>query len=130
MHRQKGFTVIELIVVIILAFAVAVLFFVQKQNIQATSHDQQRKTAINAIYYDLEKVFYPQNHYYPSQINSSNLTAVEPNLFKDPSGQKINQPKSNYRYLPSGCVQDQCKSYILRTTLEKEADYTKHSKHN
>ncbi len=130
MHRQKGFTVIELIVVIIVALAVATLFFIQKQGVDMAARDKQRKTAINAVYYGLEKVFYQENHYYPSQINQKTLSVVDPSLFKDPSGEKINQPKSNYRYLPSSCIKDKCKSYTLRTTLEKEADYIKHSEHN
>ncbi len=127
MRSQKGFTVIELIVVIILALAVATLFFIQKQNINAASRDKQRKTAINAMYYDLEKVFYPKYHYYPDHIDSKNLTAIDPDLFKDPNGYKVNNPKSSYHYLPSGCAKDKCQSYKLRTTLEKEADYIKYA---
>ena len=130
MHRQKGFTVIELIVVIVIALAVATLFFVQKQGVDMAARDKQRKTAINAMYYDLEKVFYPQNHYYPAQLNQKTLKAVDPSLLKDPSGQKVNQPKSDYRYLPSNCQGGKCQSYTLRTTLEKEADYIKHSEHS
>ncbi len=130
MHREKGFTVIELIVVIILALAVSTLFFIQKQNISAASRDKQRKTAINAMYYDLEKVFYPKYHYYPDHIDSKNLTAVDPALFKDPNGYKVNQPQSSYHYLPSGCVSGKCQSYKLRTTLEKESDYVKQAAQN
>ena len=127
MHQQKGFTVIELTVVIVVALAVATLFFIQKQGVDMASRDKQRKTSINSLHYGLEKVFYPQYHYYPNQLNKETLAVVEPGLFKDPSGQEINQPKSNYRYLPSGCIKDKCKGYTLRTTLEKEADYIKRS---
>ena len=56
MKSSRGFTVIEIIVVIsVFAFASAV-FFIQRSNFEVANRDQERKTAINAMYYSLEEV--------------------------------------------------------------------------
>jgi len=126
--RTDGFTVIELLVVVLVLGTAGLLFFMQKGNIQIAAHDQQRKTAINAMYYSLEEVFYKANSYYPTTINQTNLPSVEPALFTDPTGIKLGEPESNYRYEPVNCTDNKCKSYTLRTTLENEADFIKESK--
>jgi prepilin-type N-terminal cleavage/methylation domain-containing protein len=129
-NRQHGFTIIELIIVIIILASASILFFVEKNTIQITARDQQRKVAINAMYYSLENVYYKQFSYYPQTISSSVLPSVDPNLFKDPEGVLIGNAKSDYRYLPTNCTDNQCKSYTLRANLENEADYVKQSAHS
>ncbi|MBC7943287.1 type II secretion system protein [Candidatus Saccharibacteria bacterium] len=126
--RTDGFTVIELLVIILVLGTASVLFFMQKGNLEIASRDQQRKTAINAMYYSLEEVFYNTNRYYPMTISQANLPSVDPTLFTDPYDVKIGKADSNYRYEPVNCVDDKCKSYTLRTTLENEADFVKKSK--
>ncbi len=125
--RSAGFTVIELLVIIVILGAASVLFFVQKNNVQVAARDNERKTAINAMYYGLEKVFYKANGYYPVTINSTILPSVDPALFTDPNGKAIGTAGSDYRYLPTNCTNDQCKSYSLRATLQNEADFVKDS---
>lgn len=125
MKRALGFTVIELIVVIVfIGFATAVLLY-QKGNIEASRRDEDRKTAINAMYYNLEEVFYEKNGYYPATIDSKTLRAMDPQLFTDPNGHKLGESESDYRYDGSDCENDHCKSYKLTARLEKEADYVK-----
>jgi type II secretory pathway pseudopilin PulG len=125
MKRSSGFTVIELVVVIVfVGFATGLLLY-QKAGALAAQRDEQRKTAINAMYYDLEEVFYEKNGYYPQKIDSKTLRAMDPQLFTDPSGIKLGEPGSDYRYESSDCQGDYCKSYTLRADLEKEADYVK-----
>jgi len=125
--HSRGFTVIELIVIVVILAAASALFFVQKNNVEVAARDTQRKTAINAMYYSLEEVFYKTNSFYPSTINSTNLPSVDPDLFKDPSGVTLGTSSSDYHYDPTNCTNNQCKSYTLRTTLENEADYIKTS---
>jgi len=129
MKRSQGFTVIELIVAIVFVGAAATLLFIQRDNLEATHRDNQRKTAINAMYYNLEEVFYEKNGYYPSKIDSKTLRAVDPDLFTDPSGVKMNEAGSEYHYQSLNCDNDKCKSYKLTADMEKEATYTKLSRH-
>ena len=130
MKARKGFTVVELVFVVALLITASIIFFVQKNNIQAAAHDQQRKTAINAMYYSLEEVYYPLHHSYPQTISSNVLPSVDPNLFTDPSGDKFGTSSSDYSYLPTNCSNGSCKSYTLRSTMQQEADYIKTSRHS
>ena len=123
--RTSGFTVVELIIAIIFLAGAGTLFLIQKQNIEAINRDSARKTAINAMYYNLKEVYYASNKSYPRTISSTNLRAMDPVLFKDPNGKAVGEQDSQYRYLPSGCNADACTGFILRTTLERESDYIK-----
>lgn len=129
-HRTSGFTVIELIFIVVLLGAASVLFFMQKNSVEMASRDTERKTAINAMYYSLEEVFYPKNGYYPRAIDSSTLPSVDPTLFKDPTGKQIDTAGSNYRYKATNCAGDQCRSYSLRADLENEQDFVKDSRNS
>ncbi len=126
--KSGGFTVIELVLIVLLLIVASIIFFVQKNNIEVIAQDNTKKTAINAMYYSLENVFYPANKYYPQSISSTNLPSVDPALFTDPSGKKIDTAGSAYTYSPYNCVNNQCKSYTLKATLTNEADYIKNSR--
>lgn len=125
MKRTSGFTVIELMTVIVFLAIAATVLVVQKNNLSAAQRDNDRKVAINAMYYGLEEAFYPQNKYYPAKIDAATLKTVDPDLFTDPYGVEMNEPDANYRYEGTNCTDNKCKSYSLRTILEKEADYIK-----
>lgn len=128
--RPNGFTVIELLFITILVGVTSVIFFVQKNNLETLAQDKTQKTAINAMYYGLEEVFYPANKYYPESISSDNLKSVDPALFTDPNGIKIGSAGSVYTYSPTDCTNNQCKSYTLKSTLSNEADFIKKSKNS
>ena len=130
MKYTRGFTVIELLIVVVLLLAASMLFFVQKNNVEVAARDETRKTSINAMYYSLEEVYFKANNSYPRTINASTLPSVDPDLFKDPSGVKINESGSNYSYEASDCDGDKCKAYSLRTTLQNEDDYIKTNRTN
>ena len=123
--KSNGFTVIELIFIIAIISFASALFFVQKNNLEIVANDNTKKTAINAMYYSLEKVFYVTNGYYPQTISADNLTSVDPSLFTDPEGIKLGTTGSSYSYTPTNCADSKCKSYTLKATLENESDYTK-----
>lgn len=128
--NSHGFTVIELLFVAVIVGVASVVFFIQKQNLALVASDNTAKTAINAMYYSLEEVFYPTNKYYPQTISSDILKSVDPALFTDPNGVKIGSAGSIYSYKPTNCTNNKCKSYTLEATLENEADYTKTSRNN
>lgn len=130
-RNEQGFTVIELIAVIILVTVAGFLFFMQKNNVQVTARDDHRKTAINAIYYNLEEVYYTKNKFYPPVLESKDVPAMDPELLKDTNGIKINDETglSEYSYEPVNCENDKCKGYVLRAGMENEAEYVKKSRH-
>ena len=124
--KQRGFTVIELLVVLVLLIVGGWLFFSEKDSVSAVQRDAARKVAINAMYYDLEEVYYPQNNYYPQSISSKILRAMDPALFTDPYGVQLGESGSDYSYDAIGCTTDgHCSGYTLRSNLERESDYVK-----
>lgn len=125
MKKKFGFTILELSTVIVIAGLLLILFFVQKQNSDAMHRDEQRKEAINAMYYALEEGFYTENGYYPESISEDNLKTMDPQLFTDPNGINIGTEGSSYSYEPADCEDGKCKEYTLKADLEKEADYIK-----
>lgn len=130
MKSTRGFTVIELLIVATLFAVASVVFFVQKNNFEVAARDEARKTSINALYYGLEEVYFKANNTYPRTISSEALPSVDPDQFKDPSGVKIGESDSDFRYESFDCSGDSCKSYTLRTTLENEDDFVKESRNN
>lgn len=123
--HTSGFTVVELLIAIVFLIAAGALFLIQRNNIEATNRDTQRKTSINAMYYNLREVYFVQNKSYPRTISAENLKAMDPALFKDPHGKAVGEQDSDYRYLPSGCNGDTCSGFSLRARLERESDYIK-----
>lgn len=129
MKRAYRLTFVELIAIIIFATFTASILLYQKGNITASQKDNDRKTAINAMYYNLEEVFYKKKNYYPEYIDSDLLSAMDPALFTDPQGVMIGEPNSDYRYDGIDCLDDKCRSYKLIARLDKEADYIKTSRY-
>lgn len=128
MKRQNGFTVLELIIVIIFLVIAGTIFFIQKRDLEVAKRDSDRKTAINSIYYNLEDVFYPTSQYYPEKLTSDGLKGLDPNVLKDPNGKAVGEEGSNYLYEPKDCTDGKCKSYGITADLEHEADYVKDSR--
>ena len=122
---KRGFTIIELVVVIFFASLLLVLFFLQKLNLDAMHRDEQRKEAINAMYYALEEGFHAKKGYYPEKISEENLTVMDPSLFTDPGGVNLGREGSTYSYEPANCSNGKCKEYTLKAQMEKEDTYIK-----
>jgi prepilin-type N-terminal cleavage/methylation domain-containing protein len=84
--RQSGFTVIELVVAAAVVALASILVFVQINNLKIANQDSERKTAVNAMYYALEEVYYKKHQSYPATLTSATLPSVDPALFTDPDG--------------------------------------------
>ena len=125
MNQSRGFTVIELLVVIVVVAVAGFLVFSQKQDLQTAHEDERRKIAINTMHYSLEEAFFKANKYYPPKIEESVLMTVDPELFTDPNGIKLGDSGSDYRYEATGCVDGKCRGYRLSADLRSEADYVK-----
>lgn len=128
MKSRSGFTILEIIIVAVFASLLLVLFFVQKSNIDAMERDDDRKVAINAMYYALEESFYAKHGYYPETISEENIKVIDPALWTDPLGFNLGDPMGSYFYEPANCKEGKCKEYILKANLEKEDTYTKYSR--
>lgn len=126
--RSHGFTVIELILVVLLLLGAAGVLTWQRNNLAEGFRDEQKKTAINALYYGLEESFYKENGYYPLTLTDTTLRTVDKALLKDPSGVMINTAGSAYRYQPERCDQNKCQGYTLSAELEREATFTKRNR--
>lgn len=137
---EHGFTVIELIIAFVILVILASFFVIQRNSLESSQRDQQRKTAINAMYYDLKDVFFAKNHYYPKTISRSNLTAMDQSLFTDPDGYILNGDKCsdkdgnsatglcNYHYTAIDCNSaGECSAFKLSSDMETESTYTKNS---
>ena len=126
--KQRGFTVLELIIVIVFLIAAGTIFFVQKRDLEVQARDSTRKTAINAMYYNLEDVYYASHKSYPQRLTADQLKGLDPSILKDPEGVAVGDQNSDYSYEAKDCTNGECKSYTLRANLEHEADYSKNSR--
>ena len=128
MKKRYGFTILEIVIVAVFASLLLILFFVQKSNIDAFERDEDRKTAINAMYYALEESFYKDHNYYPETISEENLKVVDPALWTDPLGYNLGNPEGSYFYESADCDSGKCKEYTLKAKLEKEDTYIKYNR--
>lgn len=128
MNTKKGFTVLEIIIVSCFATLLLVIFFIQKSNIDAMKRDEDRKIAINAMYYALEESFFTEHGYYPEYISEDNIKVIDPSLWTDPMGYNLGDPQGSYFYESANCQDGKCKEYILKAILEKEDTYTKYNR--
>lgn len=127
---KAGFTLVEILVVIGFLGLLFIFALLQYFTISAMDRDEQRKTAINAMYYSLEEGFYAKNGYYPQAISDTVLTTMDPELFTDPDGVNLGSEGSTYTYEPADCDDNgHCQEYTLRADLEREDDYIKRSRH-
>ena len=126
MKHAPAPTVVESVMSVVLVAVIATAGYSIYQSLQTTHRDQERKVAINAIYHNLEEVVRPQLGAYPRVLSASQLSAIDPALLRDPSGVRIGEPRSDYRYEATGCNgTDRCSGYRLSASLERETDFIK-----
>jgi prepilin-type N-terminal cleavage/methylation domain-containing protein len=89
---QKGFTIVELLIVIVVIGILAALVVTTYAGIQAKARDSKRQTDMQALQTQIEG-FYASNNYYPSlaDINdptwrASEMKSLDAAALKDPSG--------------------------------------------
>jgi len=153
--KNKGFTIVELLIVIVVIGILATLVIVTFTGIQKKGRDSQRQTDINAVQSHVES-FYAQHGFYPTLADLGNTTFVstymkglDPDALKDPKGPSkaitTTTTKDQYGFEAknsggSGCTNDtkttigadgpednSCDAYVVEATLESGGKYTKQS---
>lgn len=73
--RQEGFTIVELLIVIVVIGILAAIVITTYSGIQAKARNAKRQTDLNSVQTNLE-AFYSTNGYYPSFADLNNATVV------------------------------------------------------
>lgn len=132
--RNKGFTIVELLIVIVVIGILATLVIVTFTGIQQKGRNTQRKTDINALQSHVE-AYYAETGYYPTLANindatfrSDNMKGLDPATLVDPKGTATTlngggSSANQYGYTvgPVGCDNTGttlCDDYRLEATLE------------
>jgi prepilin-type N-terminal cleavage/methylation domain-containing protein len=139
---NRGFTIVELLIVIVVIGILAALVVVTYNGIQQKARDTERKTDVNAIHGQVE-AYQAQNGKYPTMANindasfrSANMKGLDPAALQDPKGSSQalcgSASASCYAYVatPANCdnaSNGDCTGYTLTATLEGGGTYVKQS---
>jgi general secretion pathway protein G len=144
LKKQKGFTIVELLIVIVVIGILATLVIVTFTGIQQKARDSKRETDIDALDSQVEAV-YASLGYYPSfadltssTFRAANMKGLDPSALTDPKGGAIqNAPATatSYGYQPLNTAGTSCEaadttcvSFTLTAKLENGGTtYTKQS---
>jgi general secretion pathway protein G len=145
-RKESGFTIVELLIVIVVIGILAALVVTTFSGIQRKARDSERQTDINAVHSQVE-AYYAQEGKYPTNANldddaaggfvTTNLKGLDPSALQDPKGADNNvadAPAANvysYAVTPAGCDNaaggTDCTGYTLTATLEGGGTYEKRS---
>lgn len=149
--NQDGFTIVELLIVIIVIGILAALVLNTFQGVQARARDTERRTDVNSIATQLEAYYADFGHYPDGSaattcgdgsascaLSSLEGRGLDSEALVDPNEGAINvgaNPSATttdhgyyYDITTATCATAQCDSFILSTDLESETEtYTKNS---
>ena len=126
-RKESGFTIIELLIVIVVIGILAGLVLNVFTGIQEQGRDAERKTDLEAVEGQLE-AYAAKNGYYPTVLNiadatwvAANLQGLDPDALLDPTSGTA----YTYSATPSSPVCDntagnECSSYVLSADLEED----------
>ena len=136
--RSQGFTIVELLIVIVVIGILALLVITTYSGIQAKARNSKRQTDIQSVQTQLE-AFFSQNGYYPSRTDmndsswlGTNMKSLDQTALTDPSSPTqsktlVSAPAAkSYAYQvtqsdgSTSCESDDttCAKYTLTATYE------------
>jgi general secretion pathway protein G len=139
--KQQGFTIVELLIVIVVIGILAALVITTFTGIQQKGRNTERTTDVKALHGQIE-AYYAQNGRYPTLANlndatwrGNNIKGLDPEALKDPKGSAQTLVASaaagsySYDVGPAGCdnTTTDCTTYTLTATLEGGGTYTKNN---
>ncbi len=141
-RKQQGFTIVELLIVIIVIGILATLVLVTFSGIQQSARNTQRQTDIKAVASHLE-TYNAKNAFYPTSDDlnnvtsatwvASNLKGLDKESTRDPKGTvytfaaAATSNQYGYAVTPSGCdntAGNECTGFSL-TYIEEGTGTTK-----
>jgi prepilin-type N-terminal cleavage/methylation domain-containing protein len=156
-NKSKGFTIVELLIVIVVIGILATLVIVTFTGIQQKARNSQRQTDINAVDSHVE-AFYAQYGFYPTLADLESQTAttgfvpvflkgLDPEALRDPKqatgatiGATVGAAQYSYVAEGTGCtnttattitggspVDNGCTSFTLTAQQEGGGNYVKKS---
>lgn len=141
-NRQSGFTIVELLIVIVVIGILAALVITTFVGVQQRARNTERQTDLNAIAGQIE-AFYATTGAFPTLTDlndatwrSANNFRVDLKAFADPtnagSQALVAAPaggRYSYEFGPAGCVSTGagtfCNTYTLTANLEGGGTYVK-----
>jgi len=142
--RQNGFTIIELIVVILIIGALLVLIIITHTGVQRSERDTERQRDIKALHTELE-AYYALNDHYPQlgELNDShwrntNMKGLDADVLQDPNNADallVDKPDTYvYAYTVKSAKGTKCDNqktlctvYTLTAKLENGQTFTKNN---
>jgi type II secretion system protein G len=143
--NERGFTIVELLIVIIVIGILAALVITTFTGVQQKARDTERQTDVKAVHGQLE-AYYAQNGKYPTLANlntsgwaTTNLKGIDQEALKDPKGAGYtfasSPTASQYSYAVTAAdgttacdnTATDCAKYTLTATLEAGGTYVKKS---
>lgn len=137
--KQQGFTIIELVIVIIVIGILATIAFVAYRGVTQDARNSQRESDISQLNSLLE-YYYGQNSNYPTLANLNDSTwrsanlQIDDEILTDPQGTAtlVGAPAAgsySYQATPSGCDNSttMCTGYTITATYEGGGTFVKES---
>lgn len=140
--KQQGFTIVELLIVIVVIGILAALVITTFTGIQKKARDTERTTDIKAMHGQVE-AYFAQNGNYPTLAHmndttwrGTNMKGLDAEALKDPKGAAqtlVGAAAANsysYNVGPADCVDGTdagtgCATYTLTATLESGGTFAK-----
>lgn len=143
-NKEQGFTIVELLIVIVVIGILAALVVTTFTGIQQKARNTERQTDIKAIHGQVE-AYYAQNGRYPTLANlndssfrTANMKGLDEEALKDPKGTAatlVAAPAANaYAYAVTATgggacdnATNDCAVYVLTATNEGGGTFTKNN---